>query len=164
MKNNQAILNLTEKKIYFKFNNEDFIMDLTEGDLHDNWNSFNTNDEIVRDINFTWEGFSNGEKPYLRVYELRDNGDGTWSTDIYSNTVVSIKIIKVIGTEGEYFDIPFDGVKTSYFELFEVDGTLRLKTKKFNKACDISYINNWQCVCIDIYGNRKIIREINKTI
>ncbi len=155
MKNNQGILNLTEKKIYFKFNDEDFVMDLTEGDLHDSWNSFTTKDGVVRDLNFTWEGYSEGEKPYLTIYELRDNGDGTWSTDTYSGTGVSVKFIKVIGTEGEYFNIPFDGAKTSHFELFNSDGELMLKTKKFNKACDESYLNKWLNVCVDVYGNRK---------
>ena len=157
MKNNQAILNLSEKKINFKFNGEDFIMDLTEGDLHDNWNSFETKDGVIRDLNFTWNGFSEGEKPYLTVYELRDNGDGTWSTDSFSGTDVSIKIIEVIGTEGEYFDIPFDGVKTAYFEVSNSDGTVFLKTKRFNKAVDISTLEKKDCICIDVYGNRKKI-------
>lgn len=108
MENNQGILNLTEKKIYFKFNDEDFVMDLTEGDLDDNWNSFTTKDGVVRDLNFHWEGYSEGSVPNLTIYELRDNGDGTWSTDLYSNSDVDVELIEVIGTEAEYFDIPFN--------------------------------------------------------
>jgi hypothetical protein len=160
MKNNQGVLDLTKKTINFKFNDEDFVMDLTEGDLHDSWNSFETKDGVVRDLNFTWDGYSEDDKPVLTVYELTDNEDGTWSTNWQEDT--NIKLIKVIGTEGEYFDIPFDGAKTAYFEVFDKDGALQLKTKKFNKACDESVINNWQTVCVDVYGNRKVIGEIRE--
>lgn len=141
MKNNQAILNLTNKTINFKFNNEDFVMDLTEGDLHDNWNSFTTKDNITYDLNFTWDGYSrDNDKPNLTIYELRDNGDGTFSTDMFSGSDVSVKFIQIIGTEGEYFNIPFNGAKTSHFELFDRDGVFQLKTKSLNKACDLKMI------------------------
>lgn len=159
MKNNQGILNLTEKKIYFKFANEDFVMDLTEGDLFDSWNAFETADGVVRDLNFTWDGYSENDKPYLTVYGLtKDEGDNEfWSTNWDDST--SIKLIKVIGTEGEYFDIRFDSSKIKTFELFDKDGVLQKKTKKFNLACDLSTINDWKNVCVDIYGNR---RQLNK--
>ena len=32
---------------------------------------------------------------------------------------------------------------------------MKLKTKKFNKAVDISTANHWKNVCVDVYGNRK---------
>lgn len=160
MKNNQGILNLTEKKIYFRYGNEDFIMDLTEGDLHDNWNSFTTKDGVVRDLNFSWEGYSENHKPNLTIYPLRDNGDGTFSTDVFSGNDSQIKLTKVIGTEGEYFGIPFNGVKTKSFEIIK-DDKIILKTKSFNKACDTAYFEKAQCICIDVYGNRKTIREQN---
>jgi len=153
MKNYQGILNLNEKKIYFKFENEDIVMDLTEGDLHDNWNSFRSKNGNMYDLNFHWLGYSEKDKPNLTLYSLVDNGDETWSTNF--NDGRNIKIIEVIGTEGAYFNIPFDGVKTDYFELFDDSGVLQLKTKKFNKASDLSVINNWKQVCVDVYGNRK---------
>lgn len=155
MKNNQGILNLKEKKIYFKFNDEDFVMDLTEGDLHDSWNSFTTRDGVTRDLNFTWEGYSRDEKPCLTIYELRDNGDGTWSTDFYSNSDVDVEFIEVIGTEAEYFDIPFNGIETKHFEVFDSENNFILKTKKFNKACDEATLIKGKCIAEDIYGNRK---------
>ncbi len=159
MKNNQGILNLTEKKIFFKFNDEDFEMDLTEGDLEDNWNSFVTENGVVRDLNFHWEGYSENHKPTLTVYELRDNGDGTFSTDTFNGSEVLIKLISVIGTEGEYFGIPFDGTTKLTFEVFDKNGELVLKTKKFTKACDESYIIGGTNIAIDIYGNRKQISK-----
>jgi len=164
MKNNQGILNLTEKKIYFKFKDEDFVMDLTEGDLHDSWNSFNTSDGVVRDLDFYWEGYSAGSTPTLTVYGLtKDEGDNDyWSTNTDDET--NIKLIKVIGTEGEYFDIPFDGVKKDYFEVLDADGKVFLKTKRFNKGSDIATMNKMDFVCIDVYGNRKLLNPKNDLI
>ena len=153
MKNNQGVLNLNEKKIHFKYNDEDIVMDLTEGDLDDNWNSFRSKDGAIYDLNFHWLGYSQKHKPNLTLYPLINNGDGTFSTNFDED--VNIKLVEVIGTEGAYFGIPFDGVKTSHFELFDKDGVLKLTTKKFNKACDESIINSWKQVCIDVYGNRK---------
>ena len=155
LKNNQGILNLTEKKIYFKFNDENFVMDLTEGDLPDSWNSFTTKDGVVRDLNFHWEGYSEGSVPNLTIYELRDNGDGTWSTDFYNNSDIDVEFIEVIGTEAEYFNIPFNGIKIKHFEVFDSNNQFVLKTKKFNKACDESIIIKGRCIAEDIYGNRK---------
>lgn len=157
MKNNQGILNLIEKKINFKFKDEDFIMDLTKGDLDDNWNSFVTSDDVERDLNFHWEGYSENHKPNLIVYELRYNGDGTWSTDTYSGDETNIKLIKVIGTEGEYFGIPFDGAKALLFEVSDKDGNIILKSKSMNKAGDEAIIKKAVLTCIDVYGNRKEI-------
>lgn len=162
MKNNQGILNLTEKKVFFKFNDEDFIMDLTEGDLHDSWNSFTTKDDVTRDLNFHWEGFSQNHKPSLTVYELRDNEDGTFSTDTFSGTDVSIKLIKVIGTEAEYFDIPFDGTTKLKFEVTDKDGNIVFKSKSFNKSCDESIIRNAILIAIDVYGNRKELNQLKE--
>ncbi len=155
MKNNHAILNYTEKKINFKFKDEEFIMDLTEGDDTDNWNAFVTSDGVERDLNFSIDDLE--YKPYLTVYELRDNGDGTWSTDTFSGNEIRIKFSEVVGCVGEYLGIPFDGIKTAYFEVVDVDGTVFLKTKRFNKACDIASINKMDFICIDVYGNRKLL-------
>lgn len=98
MKNNQAILNLRKKKVNFKFQDQDFEIDLTEGDLPDSWNSFTTADGIVRDVNFTQE---DGDSS-LSVYELKeDKHDETYSTDWDKAT--TIEIVETIGTEEEYF-------------------------------------------------------------
>ena len=160
MKNNQGILNLTEKKVSFKFNDEDFVMDLTEGDLHDSWNSFVDKNNVTRDLNFHWEGFSENHKPSLTVYELTDNGDGTWSTNWSEDT--NIKLIQVIGTEGEYFDLPFDGTTKLTFEVTDKDGNLIMKSNSFNKACDESIINNAIFTAIDVYGNRKQLNQLKE--
>ena len=125
-------------------------MDLTEGDKTDNWNSFTTKDGIVRDLNFH---ISDDNELFFRVYGLTDNGDETWSTN--SSDSVSIKIIQVIGSIGKYLDIPFDGTKSLTFELIDSTGKIVLKTKKFNKACDIAYIDKLTNIAIDVYGNRK---------
>ncbi len=153
MKNKQAIVDFVKEEIRFKFLNEEFVMNLKEGDKEDNWNSFVTKDEVVRDLNFCI--FPDEGEMFFTAYELIANGDGTWSTDTSSDT--KIKIIEVIGSVGSYLDIPFDGVKTSHFELFDDNGVMQLKTKKFNKACDLSIINKWKHYCIDIYGNRKLL-------
>lgn len=155
MKNNQGILNLTEKKIYFKFNDEDFVMDLTEGDLPDNWNAFQTKDGVERDLNFTWDGYSEKDKPYFTVYGLtKDEGDNEfWSTNWDDRT--SIKLIQVIGTEGEYFGIPFTSTTKLTFEVADKDGNIVLKTKRLNRASDETVGNDYTVTAIDVYGNRK---------
>lgn len=153
MKNKQAIVDFIKEEIRFKFNNEEFVMDLKEGDKEDNWNSFQTKDGIVRDLNFTL--FPDEGEMFFTVYDLIANGDGTFSTDTSADT--KIKIIGVIGTVGEYLDIRFDGSKISHFELLDEKGVLQTKTKSFNKACDLGIINSWKNVCVDIYGNRRIL-------
>lgn len=153
MKNKQAIVDFIKEEIRFKFNDEEFVMNLKEGDKEDNWNSFQTKDKVVRDLNFTL--FPDEGEMFFTVYDLMDNEDGTFSTDTESWT--RIKIVEVVGCVGDYLGIPFDGVKTSHFELFDDEGVMQLKTKKFNKACDESIINKWKHYCIDIYGNRKLL-------
>ena len=93
-------------------------------------------------------------------YTAATTSDGTFSTDVFSGNDSQIKLTKVIGTEGEYFGIPFNGVKTKSFEIIK-DDKIILKTKSFNKACDTAYFEKAQCICIDVYGNRKTIREQN---
>ena len=100
MENNQGILNLTEKNITFKFNDEDFIMDLTEGDIDDNWNSFVDKEGVIRDLNFWLEA---GGKPYLSIYPVINNADDTFSTDVDWLNAISVELIEIIGSEEEYF-------------------------------------------------------------
>lgn len=52
MKNNTAIFNAQEKKINFRFQEELFVVDLTDGDLEDSWSSITTSKGVVFDTNF----------------------------------------------------------------------------------------------------------------
>jgi hypothetical protein len=140
MKKNTAILNTITKKINFDFKGEIFEVDLTEGDLEDNWNCIEMKDGRVFDVNLSWQGDDNdeSEKPWFSAYPVLPNGDGTWSAD-WSDNSGGIKIVQVIGDKNYYFnDEPhkFNHDARHTFEVFNGEGELQLKTKRFNRACD----------------------------
>ena len=89
MKNNTATLDCNTKLITFCFQNELFIVDITEGDLSDSWNSITVSNGEVFDFNFSWED-EDDCKPNLAIYGLIDNGDETFSTDFDNETTIEI--------------------------------------------------------------------------
>lgn len=165
MKKNTAILNTVTKMINFNFNGEEFEIDLKEGDLHDSLNSITTKNDVVFDINFSWEDSKFQPDPAFSVYSLIDNENGSWSTDWEDGT--TIKIVEIIGDKNQYFrDTPQEYNPNAIphkFEVFNGQNELQFKTKKFNKACDECGIQKlqgnlgWYFMVIDAEGGRKKI-------
>lgn len=140
MKDNTAILNTITKKINFNFRGEIFEVDLREGDLEDSWNSITMANGDVFDVNFSWQGDDNDEteEPCFSAYPVLSNGDGTWSAD-WSDNSGGMDIVKVIGDKNYYYnDEPqkFNHSARHTFEVFNGQGELQLKTKRFNRAVD----------------------------
>ena len=89
MKNNTATLDCNTKLITFCFQNELFIVDITEGDLSDSWNSITTSNGVEWDINFFWDDDKDA-KPCLSVYGLEDNGEGGLQINTSDETVIDV--------------------------------------------------------------------------
>ena len=101
MKNNTAIVDTKNKVLTLMFQNEQHVVDLREGDLHDNWNCITDKNDVLWDINFSWED-TKGEKPYLSVYALLEADDnGYQSTNWGEYTPISVK---TLGNRDDYFN------------------------------------------------------------
>ena len=70
------------------FADEEFTVDLTEGDLEDSWNGVTTKTGQVYDFNFSWQ---ENEEPAMSLYKVKEDN----STDFFDSE--SIKIIAQIG-------------------------------------------------------------------
>ena len=148
LKKNTAILDTIKKTIEFNFNGEEFTVDLTEGDLEDNWNCIEMKNGDPFDVNLSWQGDidDESEKPCFSAYPVYPNNDaeGTWSADWSDDR--PIKIVKVIGDKNYYFnDEPqkFIHLSKHTFEVFNGEGELQLKTKSFNRAVDTAGSAEW---------------------
>jgi hypothetical protein len=161
-KNNTAILDTHTKLIKFMFNNEEFEVDIKEGDIEDSWNAIEDKKGVLWDFNFTWE--SEEEEAYLCIYGLTPpDEEGYQSTNWNEDT--SIKIVEIVGNASFYFnnkDFEFNHLLPTRFEVFNEKDELQLKTKKFNKACDTTSCaklldgkDGWYFVAIDSNGARK---------
>jgi hypothetical protein len=105
MKNNTAILLKKEKLIVFKFRDETFCVDLTEGDLDDNWNSIlhigkGVTPNTIYDTNFYWEDYPRAI-PNLCLYGVHPNDEGEMVVD--TSEEYPIKIVRQYGAKKEYF-------------------------------------------------------------
>jgi len=98
MKNNTAIFLKKEKLMAFKFKDENFSVDLAEGDAEDSWNSIQLADGNYYDTNFYWE--EDGGTPSFTLYKVNEV-DGELEVD--TSEEYDIKIIKQYGTKKEYF-------------------------------------------------------------
>lgn len=97
MENNTAIFNAIEKTITFKFKDEEFKVDLTEGDLHDSWNGITTKAGVVYDFNFSWE---EDTEPSMELYSTYKEGEFLRTNHGDEHTFV---IIKQTGNFKDYF-------------------------------------------------------------
>ena len=170
MKNNTAIVDTKNKVLTLMFQNEQHIVDLTEGDLHDNWNCITDKNDVLWDINFSWED-TKGEKPYLSVYALLEADDnGYQSTNWGEYTPISVK---TLGNRDDYFKekrftYRFDSSLPLTFRVFDEQDNLILKTTRGNRASDESVYQllqfNKKChiVVMDSNGATKRIDPITK--
>jgi|AntRauTorckE5430_2_1112549.scaffolds.fasta_scaffold02292_9 hypothetical protein len=97
MENNTAILNAKEKIVSFKFKDQMFAVDLTEGDLEDNWNSIYLKGQIFY-FNFYWHP---EVKPSLVLYPR----------------CIKDQILETHYSEGIPFELTVKGKIGNYFKL-----------------------------------------------
>lgn len=93
MKEKTAILNCINKTIAFSFENQDFVIDLTEGDLPDSINFIQHSNGKGYDTNFIW---NDDEEPQFYLYQF-DGVQQQW------NDSISIEIVETIGSSFDYF-------------------------------------------------------------
>ena len=91
------ILNCKEKKVCFTYKKQKFVVDLTEGDLHDSWNSITLEDGSIRDFNFSWQ---EGCQPSITLYGVDED-----NSTLFDNTEKVIYPDIIIGTKADYFSI-----------------------------------------------------------
>lgn len=160
MENNTAVLNCKTKKIAFMLDNEQFEVDLTEGDLEDSWNSIKMKNGDLFDFNFCWQDTT---EPSLALYEIKKHGDGTLYTDFHSNTK-SPSIETIIGSKNDYldtFEYEFDSVNILFVKVLH-NGNELLNTNSINEASDFRGELEYQgkkcaIVVTDINGVTKTI-------
>lgn len=87
-------LNCFEKKVYFTYEGEPFVVDLT-----DSWNTINVNGKYM-DINFYWEEAT--EEPSLCLYNVHLKKNGFYVVDTTINYPIKIDVI--IGTFEDYMN------------------------------------------------------------
>jgi hypothetical protein len=98
MKNNTAIFDAIKKTITFMFNDELFIIDLTEGDLCDSWQGITTKDNNIFDTNFSYCD----NKFYFTIYPVEKDLTTIFEKDI------KFDIIQQIGTKYDYLGNDFE--------------------------------------------------------
>lgn len=91
------ILNCKEKKVCFTYKKQKFVVDLTEGDLHDSWNSITLEDGSIIDFNFSWQ---EGCQPSITLYKVDED-----NSTLFDNTEKVIYPDIIIGTKADYFSI-----------------------------------------------------------
>jgi hypothetical protein len=144
MKNNTATLDCITKLITFKFKNEIFTVDITEGDLDDSWNSINTLDGVCYDFNFSWED-TKGCRPSLSIYGLIEE-DGELSIDTTDTTSIKIlgKPSADIFFKEERFKYRFDVTLLVTCRVYNENDEEVFKTKSFNKCVDEMTTRNFK--------------------
>ena len=169
MKNNTGIVDTKNKVLTFMFQDEQHVVDLREGDLHDYWNCITDSNGVLWDINFSWSD-TKGEKPYLSVYALLEpNEDGFQTTDYDDYTSISIK---ATGNRDEYFKeerfkYRFDPMSSLTYRVYDMVDNLILKTKRGNRASDEAVYqmlqNNKECYII-VTDSNGATKRIEPTI
>ncbi len=147
MENNRATLNAKNKTISFKFKDEDFTVDLTEGDLHDSWNGITTSDGKVWDFNFGWQQECS---PALTLYAVDEEN----TTDFFDEYQIEIGL--VIGTMADYFNLEFDGSLDCVFILFSAEKVKKLTSTLLNMLSDNKQDTDY-IICIDSNGATKTL-------
>lgn len=97
MKNQTAVFNAKNKTLFFMFRGESFVIDLTEGDIHDSLNGITLNNGEVFDFNFSWQEEC---EPSANLYSTY-----TQDGELYTNHSddYSLIITEQIGTYEDYF-------------------------------------------------------------
>jgi hypothetical protein len=158
MTNNTAILNCLTKQLYIRFEYKYFTIDLTEGDLEDNWNSIQFSDETTLDINFHWE-----DEPYVSLYGLiYDAKSDTYSTN--TNEYYPIKISTIIGDKADYFDMEYQAeIGLNCYRVYSGCKMIK-RTAYLNIASDftakariVDKLKDVHLVAMDKYGATKVI-------
>lgn len=90
-------LNCKNKSCEFTYNGEQFKIDLTEGDLHDNWNGITLSNGEIKDFNFSWVENDIESKPIIVLYKV--DSDNETDFFCYDNIVFD----KIIGAKKQYF-------------------------------------------------------------
>lgn len=141
MKNNTATLDCNTKLITFCFQNELFIVDITEGDLSDSWNSITTSNGEVFDFNFSWEDDKDC-KPSLSIYGLEDDGDGGLQINTSDDTMITIlgKPSADVFFSEERFKYKFDVSSPITGNVYNDKDEVVFKTKSMNRLSDELYI------------------------
>lgn len=137
MKNNTATLDCNTKLITFCFQNELFIIDITEGDLSDSWNSITTSNGEVFDFNFSWED-DKDSKPCLSIYGLEDDGDGGLQINTSDDTMIEIlgKPSADVFFNEERFNYVFDVSSSITGKVYNETNEVVFKTKSMNRLSD----------------------------
>lgn len=141
MKNDTATLDCNTKLITFCFQNELFIVDITEGDLSDSWNSITTSNGEVFDFNFSWEDDKDC-KPSLSIYGLEDDGDGGLQINTSDDTMITIlgKPSADVFFSEERFKYKFDVSSPITGNVYNDKDEVVFKTKSMNRLSDELYI------------------------
>ena len=141
MKNNTATLDCNTKLITFCFQNELFIVDITEGDLSDSWNSITKSNGEVFDFNFSWEDDKDC-KPSLSIYGLEDDGDGGLQINTSDETVIEIlgKPSADVFFNEERFNYVFDVTSPITAKVYNETNEVVFKTKSMNRLSDELYM------------------------
>jgi hypothetical protein len=94
MKANTGIFDAIKKIIHFEFLNEEFTVDLTDGDLDDSWSSIETKKGEIFDTNFWVDDIK--PKFYFSIYEVKNGHIDTSASH-------RIDIVEMIGISEDYF-------------------------------------------------------------
>lgn len=127
MENNTAIFSAIEKTITFKFLDEEFKVDLTEGDLHDSWNGITTKAGVVYDFNFSWE---EDTEPSMELYSTYKEGEFLRTNHGDDHTFT---IVEQIGNFKDYF-----GYEKGHYTSKEETNSFRVDFRGFIVVDDVS--------------------------
>ena len=141
------ILNCKEKKVCFTYKKQKFVVDLTEGDLHDSWNSITLEDGSIIDFNFSWQKDCS---PALTLYAVDENN----TTDFFDEYQIEISL--VIGTMADYFNLEFNYSLDCVFILFSAEKVKKLTTTSLNMLSDNKQDTDY-IICIDSNGATKTL-------
>lgn len=96
---NYAIVDYDKMQLTLWFNKEEFIFDLTNGDIGDFWDGFETSDEEVYDVNYLKE---KGYDDDVEVFGTFLDEDGCFNIDTSNSYYINIK--QRIGDENNYLN------------------------------------------------------------
>jgi hypothetical protein len=96
---NYAVVDYDKMQLTLWFKKEEFVFDLTNGDIGDFWDGFETSDEEVYDVNYLKEkGFDDD----VEVFGTFLDEDGCFNIDTSDSYFINIK--ERIGDENNYLN------------------------------------------------------------